>query len=148
MPPCTDAFCACRGRSGPATCGFFQIQVADLRQRLAVAIEKSTGAERAERLEEQLRNSVRLCVVAPTVNVSFGGETLGYRAPLPTEAIRSTLELQVLPNFVRSFVQESEEVSPDEGVPMEDWLRDVTVSMQGSIQKHLTRVFREEGGIP
>ena len=92
---------------------------------------------------EALQSSVRLCVVAPTVNVSFGGQTLSYKAPLPKDKIRQTLELNVLPNFTRSFVQEGESASPEEGVSMDDWLKGVTVSMQGSIEKHLQKVFRE-----
>jgi hypothetical protein len=120
----------------------------ELRTRTGEPQQHAGHKSERERLEEQLQSSVRLCVVAPTVNVSFGGQTLGYRAPLPKEQIKSTLELQVLPNFVRSFVQESEESSPTDGVPMEDWLKEITVTMQGSIERHLTRVFREDGGIP
>ena len=49
---------------------------------------------------------------------------------------------QVLPNFAKSFIQERESTAPD-GTSMDDWLKDMTVTMQGSIEKHLARVFRE-----
>ena len=86
---------------------------------------------------------MRLCVVAPTVNVTFGDQVLSYKAPLPKERIRNSLELQVLPNFAKSFIQEREGVAPDGG-SMDEWLKEMTVTMQGSIEKHLSRVFREQ----
>ena len=95
-----------------------------------------------EKLDEAAQSSVRLCVVAPTVNVTFGDQMLGYKAPLPKERIRTTLESQVLPNFAKSFIQERESTAPD-GTSMDDWLKDMTVTMQGSIEKHLAKVFRE-----
>jgi hypothetical protein len=48
MPPCTDSFCACRSRSGAATCGFFSGQIEELRQRLAEATEKAATADSLE----------------------------------------------------------------------------------------------------
>ena len=95
-----------------------------------------------EQFDEGAQSSVRLCVVAPTVNVTFGEQTLSYKAPLPKERIRNTLELQVLPNFAKSFIQQRENVSPDGGT-IDEWLKEVTGTMQGSIEKHLSRVFRE-----
>ena len=77
-----------------------------------------------EQFDEAAQSSVRLCVVAPTVNVSFGEANLSYRAPLPKEKIRSTLELQVLPNFAKSFIQEREGAAPDGG-SMDDWLKEI-----------------------
>ena len=39
MPPCTDSFCACRSRSGAATCGFFSGHVEVTRlERISDAI--------------------------------------------------------------------------------------------------------------
>ena len=61
-----------------------------------------------------------------------------HTPPLPL-----ALPLQVLPTFTRSFVQETETSSPEEGATMDDWLKGVTVNMQGSIEKHLQKVFRE-----
>lgn len=96
-----------------------------------------------EQIDDAAQSSVRLCVVAPTVNVTFGDQVLSYKAPLPKERIKSTLELQVLPNFAKGFIQQKEGLAPD-GSPMDDWLKEMTVTMQGSIEKHLSRVFRQE----
>lgn len=146
-----------------------------------------------------MQSSVRLCVVAPTVNVSFGGQTVSHKArhishypdpgpdpslrpqaaaltlavshkarhpqhhtlnptlalaltlhltlaltlaqaPVPRDKIRTALELQVLPGFTRAFTQEHENMAPDGG-SMDDWLKETTVSMQRSIEKHLSQVF-------
>ena len=119
--------------------------------RKAVAAENAAQLAAAERvatdlrtqLEDAMASSVRLCVVAPTVNVTFGGSTANYKATLPKEQIRTTLEHDVLPSFTRSFVQAHERAAPPGGraATMDEWLKDVTMSMQGSIEKHLARVF-------
>jgi hypothetical protein len=94
-------------------------------------------------LESAVQSSVRLCVVAPTVNVTFGGEKLSHKALLPRDKIAATLETEVLPAFTRAFVQEHEQAAPEGGGTMDDWLKEVTASMQSSIQKHLGQVFKE-----
>ena len=48
----------------------------------------------------------------------------------------------MLPNFAKSFIQSKEGTAPD-GSQMDDWLKEMTVTMQGSIEKHLSKVFRE-----
>ena len=106
---------------------------------------KSQAKEMREQLDDAAQSSVRLCVVAPTVNVTFGEQVLSYKAPLPKEKIRSTLELKVLPDFAKSFIQEREGVAPD-GTSMDDWLKEMTGTMQGSIEKHLLKVFRDGAG--
>ena len=92
-------------------------------------------------LEESLQSSVRLCVVAPTVNVSFGGQTQAYKAPMPKAKIQQTLEVEILPRFAQCFTQLQEATAPG-GQVMDDWLKDVTMEMQGSIEKHLSKVFQ------
>jgi len=84
---------------------------------------------------------VRLCVVAPTVNVSFGAQMAACKAPLPQCKIRSVLEDQILPRFTSCFMQLDEGVAPD-GQTMDVWLQNVTAEMQGSIEKHLSTVFQ------
>jgi hypothetical protein len=44
---------------------------------------------------------VRLCVVAPTVNVTFGAQVLSYKAPLPRDKIKRVLESEILPTFTQ-----------------------------------------------
>ena len=115
-------------------------RAADELRQSAKSASVAMKAQLQEQLQELLQSSVRLCVVAPTVNVSFGGQTLSHKAPLPREKIRAALELQVLPSFTRAFTQEHENMAPDGG-SMDDWLKETTVSMQGSIEKHLSKVF-------
>ena len=51
------------------------------------------------------------------------------------------LETSILPRFASCFTQLKEATGPD-GSNVDDWLREVTVEMQGSIEKHLSKVFR------
>ena len=130
-------------------CKEFELRLMNATRQLEAAKRDAStkAAEVQKALKEQIddaaQSSVRLCVVAPTVNVTFGDQVLSYKAPLPRERIKSTLELQVLPNFAKGFIQQKEGVAPD-GSPMDDWLREMTVTMQGSIEKHLAKVFRPE----
>ena len=120
-----------------------QLQAAEKEAKETKKEAERQAENAADKVLDALQSSVRLCVVAPTVNVSFGGQTLTYKAPLPKDKIKQTLETQVLPGFTKSFVQEGETASPEAGVSMDDWLKGVTVNMQGSIEKHLQKVFRE-----
>ena len=59
-----------------------------LRDAQAAAAEARRAAEaqqalQAKALETAMQSLVRLCVVAPTVNVHLGEQTLGCKAPLP-----------------------------------------------------------------
>lgn len=91
-------------------------------------------------LESALNSVVRLCVVAPTVNVHMGDQTLPYKAPLPQEKIRDFVELQVLPKFAKIFLQPQEGLAPN-GDALDRWLQNLLVEMQGTIERHLTKLF-------
>ena len=66
------------------------------------------------------------------------------KAPLPREKISNVLEGQILPRFTSCFAQLAEGVAPN-GHSMESWLQDLTAEMQASIEKHLSKVFKEDG---
>ena len=66
------------------------------------------------------------------------------KAPLPREKIKGVLETQILPRFTSCFAQLAEGVAPN-GHSMESWLQDLTAEMQASIEKHLSKVFKEDG---
>jgi len=51
---------------------------------------------------------------------------------------------QILPRFTSCFAQLAEGVAPN-GHSMESWLQDLTAEMQASIEKHLSKVFKEDG---
>ena len=65
-----------------------------LRDAQAAAAEARRAAEaqqalQAKALETAMQSLVRLCVVAPTVNVHLGEQTLGCKAPLPQVRVAS-----------------------------------------------------------
>jgi len=85
---------------------------------------------------------VRLCVVAPTVNVQVGGsgQAVSCKPHLPHQQLQSVIQTQVLPKFVSAFVQSEEAVAPD-GSPLQVWLRRLAADMQHSIELHLQKQF-------
>ena len=46
-------------------------------------------------LESALNSVVRLCVVAPTVNVHLGDQTNAFKAPLPHSKLKDFVQNQV-----------------------------------------------------
>jgi len=93
-------------------------------------------------LENAMNSIVRLCVVAPTVNVHMGDQTQMFKAPFPQHKLKSFVEGQVLPQFSKIFVQDKEGCAP-EGEPLDEWLQGLLGEMQGTIERHLTKVFSE-----
>jgi hypothetical protein len=91
-----------------------------------------------------MQSLVRLCVVAPTVNVHLGDQTMGCKAPLPQDTIRMLVEHQILPNFTSIFLQAEEGAGPG-GTMLDQWLEGLLTEMQGSIEKHLKHVFQQNG---
>ena len=77
-----------------------------LRDAQAAAEEAKRAAEaqqqlQAKALETAMQSLVRLCVVAPTVNVHLGEQTLGCKAPLPqvSDSERDSLWLRGRPTL-------------------------------------------------
>lgn len=93
-----------------------------------------------EALEKTMQSMVRLCVVAPTVNVSFGNEQLTCKAGLPGDRIHDIIEKQILPGFIQLFLQPKEGIGP-EGSELSQWVEKLMADMQGSIERHLSGVF-------
>ncbi|GMI16182.1 hypothetical protein TrLO_g5347 [Triparma laevis f. longispina] len=91
-------------------------------------------------MEQALNSIVRLCVVAPTVNVQMADQTLSFKAPLPREKIRHFVQDQVLPKFATIFQQSADGMSPD-GTNLDSWLQNLLVDMQNTIERHLSKVF-------
>ena len=88
---------------------------------------------------------VRLCVVAPTVNVHFNSQQQQCKAPMPSQRIKSIIENEVLPNFSELFIQ-LEEGTAQNGDRLDTWLEGMLGEMQKSIQSHLADVFTEQNG--
>ena len=112
--------------------------ILDLMEKHAKNLEKA----KQEALEKTMQSMVRLCVVAPTVNVSFGSEALTCKAGLPGEKIHEIIEKQILPGFIQLFLQPKEGLGPDGG-QLSKWVERLMGDMQGSIEKHLAGVFSQ-----
>jgi len=110
--------------------------ILDLMEKHARNLEKA----KQDALEKTMQSMVRLCVVAPTVNVSFGSEALTCKAGLPGERIHEIIETQILPGFIQLFLQPKEGLGPDGG-QLSKWVERLMGDMQGSIEKHLAGVF-------
>jgi len=93
-------------------------------------------------MEQALNSIVRLCVVAPTVNVQMAEDkSMSFKAPLPREKIRHFVQDQVLPKFAKIFAQPKDGCAPDGKNSLDTWLQKVLVEMQHTIEKHLSKVF-------
>merc|ERR1719502_845920 len=110
--------------------------ILDLMEKHAQNLEKA----KQEALEKTMQSMVRLCVVAPTVNVSFGSEALTCKAGLPGERIHEIIEQQILPGFIQLFLQPKEGLGPDGG-QLSKWVERLMGDMQSSIEKLLAGVF-------
>ena len=96
------------------------IQIEDLKQQLndankvlsgmEDAIKKARREAKKEAMEKTLQSMVRLCVVAPTVNVHFNQQQTSCKAPMPSNRIKSIIQNEVLPNFTSLFLQMEEAI--------------------------------------
>ncbi|GAB9470402.1 hypothetical protein Gpo141_00007648 [Globisporangium polare] len=122
-------------------------------------------------LEQALQSTIRLCVVAPTVNVHLsetprsGSSTLVpsssslksepvvlCKPAAPRDRIRDIVENEILPHFTRLIVLEaptSEEKKLGTGdgfsPPIEPWVRDLLQAMQKKITEQLQSVYQSTG---
>lgn len=92
---------------------------------------------------------VRLCVVAPTVNVHLNRpdepeESEQCKAPVPRKRIKHIIGNEVLPRFTKIFFQKEENKAPDGAANLDSWLEHMLSEMQTSIESHLQDVFQED----
>lgn len=110
-------------------------------------------AAHATALERALHAAIRLCVVAPTVNVhlsdadsstgSTESSTVVCKPSAPREQIRDVVETKILPLFTRLVAQrdgDSAAVVSDGG--LEPWVHELLHSMQRKITEQLRDVYR------
>jgi hypothetical protein len=71
-----------------------------------------------------------------------GNQSQIYKAPLPTNKLRGFVEQQVLPKFAKIFVQPTEGSAPN-GEALDEWLKGLLLEMQGTIERHLTKLFAQ-----
>jgi hypothetical protein len=108
--------------------------LSDTQRRLSL---ESGNARKA--LEKAISASVRLCVVAPTVNVNVGEQRSKLRSKLNENALRDFLDKEVFCKYAFLFKQDSENASPNgsEQGSMETWLKRMLAQMQSTIEAHV-----------
>lgn len=113
-----------------------------LKQRLADMIARfTTETERnSAMLAKSITNSVRLCVVAPTVNVHVADKKMKFRNSVPSEELSAFLEREVLSKYTFLYEQEAEGMSPV-GTPIQPWITKLLSEMQASIEEHIKRAM-------
>lgn len=109
------------------------------------AIKNAKREAKKEAMEKTLQSMVRLCVVAPTVNVHFNQQQTSCKAPMPSNRIKGIIQNEVLPNFTSLFLQMEEGIA-ENGSRLDKWLEEMLAEMQASIQAHLHDVFSSESG--
>jgi hypothetical protein len=77
-------------------------------------------------LEKAVHSSVRLCIVAPTVNVNINDERLTSKPTFPVEKL-SNFMAGLLNEYTTLYKQEASDVSPDGKTPIKEWLEVIQV---------------------
>lgn len=132
-------------------------QIADL--QLDVHERERMISRLQESHSRALERSLRLCVVAPTVNVHLrGGSTkraLGLatsassdaessvecKAVAPRQRIKEVVESEILPFFSSIFAQRDDDESPEPGVDLDAWLPRLLDDMKQQITSRLECVY-------
>jgi hypothetical protein len=141
-----------------------QTRVTEVEAELAdqLSLMQKQKRSHARALERLLESSLRLCVVAPTVNVQLNtnGSSLAAKAnssPTANDAsgpmsvtcrstpqhasIKRVIESDVLPLFTTVFLQGDGDASPQATVPMTRWLQDLLHDMQARIAAQLESIY-------
>lgn len=106
-------------------------KISDMLKRMASESENTKKA-----LEKAISASVRLCVVAPTVNVHVADKKLKFKAGLSESALREFLNSEVLEKYSFLFKQKADNTAPNGG-DLESWLQKMLSQMQSSIETHV-----------
>lgn len=99
--------------------------------------EAATNETTQAALEKAITSSVRLCVVAPTVNVHVGDRNLKFKSGVPEEALREFITSEVLMKYNFLFKQRQENSSPDEAQSIQVWVQMMLERMQSVIEQHV-----------
>ncbi|KAF4037651.1 hypothetical protein GN244_ATG10388 [Phytophthora infestans] len=127
---------------------------AELNDRDEVMQRQKRFNQRA--MERLFESSLRLCVVAPTVNVQLNtnGASMGKKDKDSSEltsiickstpqedSIKRLIENDVLPQFTSVFLQKDDDGSPQVDVPMTRWLQELLHDMQARIATQLESIY-------
>ena len=114
-------------------------EVQDLLARIEF-LRKSRGEEMdnvKKALDKAITASVRLCVVAPTVNVHVAdNRKMKFKSKLSSEDLSKFLGDEVLAKYSFLFRQATDTSAPN-GSNLEEWLQQMLAQMQTSIESHV-----------
>lgn len=88
-------------------------------------------------IEKSIASSVRLCVVAPTVNVHISDKRFNFKGGVAESALRTFITKEVLSKYSFLFKQRNEQDSPVEHEPLQSWVQRILSDMQKSIEDHV-----------
>ncbi len=92
-------------------------------------------------IETSIASSVRLCVVAPTVNVTVANSKIKAKASLNDKTLKTFLTTEVLSKYSFLFKQQDEESSPVDKEPLQVWIQKMLNNMQQSIEDHVNNAL-------
>eukprot|EP00605_Chrysophyceae_sp_TOSAG23-4_P001039 GSChrysophyteH1.ASY1.ANO1.1142.1 assembled CDS len=108
--------------------------------------QQASKAETQSALEKAIAQSVRLCVVAPTVNVHVSDKKMKFRGGLEDKNLKQFLDKEILEKYSIMFKQENEGKAPDGVTSIQGWLHKLLGEMQKSIEMHVNNAMNSEGG--
>jgi hypothetical protein len=132
-----------------------QVQSAEAKARIAAELQSDLERrqEQIKSLEDAMQSLVRLCVVAPTVNIHLANQPLNATPPpgvvvpspeSPAPEIRRLVEDDILASYTNIFLQKEEGGAPEQiGGKLEKWLETLLAEMQQTIQQKLKAFFKE-----
>ncbi len=114
-------------------------------QRLRGQLEaqEQRSGELTKAIEKSMSSSVRLCVVAPAVNVQVSGKSARFKGGLEDGKLDKFLKEQVLSKYSFLFEQKEEGVAPD-GKSLSEWLQGLLKEMQTTIERHVNNAMDKE----
>lgn len=135
-----------------------QTRISELEAELADHDELMQRLKRshAQAMECLLESSLRLCVVAPTVNVQLNTNGVDLssktnnsstekvvmcRSTPQQDNIKRVIENDVLRRFTSVFLQNDDNSSPEVNVPLSRWLQDLLQDMQARISAQLESIY-------
>lgn len=131
------------------TVGRRDARIIELEQELLALDEMWT-----KRLESAV-DSVKLCVIAPRVKISFEGGTKVTGVPtIPREQLQSMLNDDLLPRFARIFsdrttqcIEEKQLLQMRSPESQSVWLRERMDALQASVTEQVEALFGETAGL-
>ena len=115
-------------------------RLSNLKSDLTKRLQKESDNSRKS-IETSIASSVRLCVVAPTVNVTVANNKIKAKAALNEKSLKSFLTTEVLSKYSFLFKQQDEESSPVEKEPLQVWIQKMLNNMQTSIEDHVNNAM-------